>query len=390
MPTVFDEDEESVIERRDRERDNGRVDNDEAIPLIPNVKLDIRKTIHAIHVWKMDPPGDGFKGTVPPHTTYSTIAKLYGNGVYDFHACTIDEKILRRNSGVKIAWAPPADDPPETDYTPGAPPADIRLLQWQAEQHAKDSARVEAFGRMVVDTTRSTAEQQITAITRSQESATARDRDFFAGILAQQQQFFQSMMLMSQQSHQQTTERAREDFRQTIQVMQMSHDREKQSNDPALLLGLFERGLALGSGQSDDDPDEVPWVEAIKAAGGAIKDITSAANLKTIAVAKARPNPTPNPAPPPKPVNGAPAPSQKKALPFTKEELAEIIRLKRIMDQKGMDFSATVRNASQYFVQGEDIDENEAGQGPGEDVESPAEPIADELIGEVAAPNVEG
>jgi len=389
MSNFLDEDrEESVIERRDRERgENTRVENEEGIPLIPNVKLDVRKTIHAIHVWKMDPPGDGFKGTVPPHTTYSTIAKLYGNGVYDFHACTQDEKILRRNAGVKISWAPPEIDAPEDD-APTHSGADMQLLRWQAEQHAKDSARVESFGRMVVDTTRATAEQQITAITKNQEATQSRDRDFFAGILAQQQQFFASMMAMTAQAHAMTTERSREDFRQTIQVLQMSHERESKANDPTLLLGLFREGLALGAGNdSDDDETEVPWVEAIKAAGGAIKDITGAANIRALAVPKtpaasaARPvieNPAPAPATSTKP--------NKKKPPFTREELAEVLRFKRIMDQKGMDFSQTVRNASQYFAEGEAIDEN----APEGETDPPPDSVALDDSASAPATDLEG
>jgi hypothetical protein len=47
----IDDSEETVIERRDRERgENTKVENEEGIPLIPNVKLDVRKTIYAIHV----------------------------------------------------------------------------------------------------------------------------------------------------------------------------------------------------------------------------------------------------------------------------------------------------------------------------------------------------
>jgi hypothetical protein len=264
----------------------------------------------------------------------------------------------------------------------------MQLLRWQAEQHAKDSARVESFGRMVVDTTRATAEQQITAITKNQEATQSRDRDFFAGILAQQQQFFASMMAMTAQAHAMTTERSREDFRQTIQVLQMSHERESKANDPTLLLGLFREGLALGAGNdSDDDETEVPWVEAIKAAGGAIKDITGAANIRALAVPKtpvapvARPvieNPAPAPATSTKP--------NKKKPPFTREELAEVLRFKRIMDQKGMDFSQTVRNASQYFAEGEAIDEN----APEGETDPPPDSVALDDSASAPATDLEG
>lgn len=362
-----DEREETILERRDRERaESGKVDNEETVPLIPNIKLDARRTITEIEVWKMDPPNDGFKGCVPTHTSLPAIAKLYGNGVYDFHAKTQDGKTLRRNAGVKVSW----DDP--NPKSPAEPPnrsnsPDMQLLEWQAKQHAADAKRVEDFGRMVVETTKETANNQISAITKQSEATSIRERDFCAGLLTQQQTFFQTMMLTMQQSHQHSMERSREDFQQTIQLIHAANERAVKSSDPSLLLSVFQQGLALASqNQSDDDEDSgEPWVEAIKTAAEAVKDITSTAKFKSFVVAKQqgalpsqnRPsNPASNPEnkPETQPTNPPSKPAKKKI--FTREEMAEIIRIKRIMDQQNLDFSATLRNASQYFAGGGSID----------------------------------
>jgi hypothetical protein len=392
-----DDGEESILERRERERAdkenaNGKAENEELIPLIPNVKLDVRKTIHEIQVWKIDPPGDGFKGTVSPHATIPSIAKLYGNGVYDFEAITQGGKTLRRNSGVKIAWQNP--EPKSTPSPSTSGDAHMDLLKWQAEQHQRESIRTEAFGKMAVDSTRDMSKSQVDAVIKQQELTSARERDFFAGMMTQQQQFFQNMMLMTQQEHRLSSERSREDFNRTIQIIQTTSAQAAKASDPTMLLGLFQQGLALGSGMNEDDDDDedgeasTPWVEAIKAAGEAVKDISEASKFKTIIAHKTQTNkakaarqsqpPPGHTQTPPPPTQAAPAsavatPSKgKPKLPFQRSELKEMLRLKRIMDQKGLDFSQTLRNASNWIANGDNGGILDA-SGPNDGEETPDE-----------------
>jgi DNA polymerase III gamma/tau subunit len=364
-----EEREESVIERRERERaENGKIDNDELIPLIPNVRNDVRKTIACLQVYKRDIPGDGYKGDVDVTATMTSIARLYGNGVYDFHAVNQDGKVLRRQTGVKIAWVPSTETTPKT----GTGGAEANLLKGQAEQHQRETARVESFGRMAVESTRDNAHQHIAALTAQQSAAIERDRAYFASLMAQQQHFFQSMMQQSQQMHQQNMERAREDFRQTIQVVQLSNERVASANDPHLLLNMFKQGLALNADNGQDDEEETesenPWTEAIKAGASAIKDITDVAKINAITSAKKPvraplpPKKRAKPLPPAAPLvspqentldSAGPIPSNtpaKREKIFKPGELAEIVRLKKLLDMKGLDFAATVRNASQYIA----------------------------------------
>lgn len=370
-----DEREESIIERRERERgENGKVDNDEPIPLLPNITKDARKTIVALQVWKTDPPNDGYKGSVPVHADVETIAKRFGNGIYEFHGVTQDAKVLRRAQNVKISWEPEDSDPPaETpQYAHHTiTPAD-KLLDWQASQHAKDSERVESFARLSVETSHETAKQHILTLGETLRASQERDRAFFAGMMSNQQNFFAAMLQQTTLAHQQAMERSREDFRQSFQVMQLSHERATQSNDPRLLLGLFERGLALGQGLEGDEETEgvEPWAEAIKAGAGVINNMTEIAKMKAVgglAVPKAIPAKAPSTPPPEKTEK---AETAKRPAPFDKQETAELLRLKKIMDQKGLDFIETVRNASAYFVGGNDTNENAPASG---NAESPDE-----------------
>jgi hypothetical protein len=352
-----DEREETVIERRERERtENGKVDNDEPIPLLPNITKDARKTIVSLQVWKSDPPGDGYKGNVPPHADVETIAKLYGNGIYEFHGVTQDSKVLRRVQGVKIAWQPPekGENPANVPVMAPSTSAD-KLLDWQATQHAKDSERVESFARMSVESSHATAKQHIDTLAQTLRASQERDRDFFAGMMANQQNFFAAMFQQATLAHTQAMERSREDFRQSIQVMQISHERAQQAQDPSLLLSLFERGLALGSG-GDGESEEAPWGEVIKSGVGAIKDMTELAKIKAglgTTPAKTLPPATlPNRKTPNTPE------TPKKKPPIDKEELAEVLRLKKILEQKGMDFATMVRQASSHFIGGNDVDQS--------------------------------
>jgi len=356
---MSDEDrEESIIERRDRERlDSGKVENTEEIPLFPNVKQDQRKVISSVLVFKTDPPGDGFKGRVAPSATHETIARLYGNGVYELHAVTPDEKVLRRNT-IKVAWQPPTPETPKTAYSPTDPDHVPRILDWQAAQHAKDAQRTEAFARMSIEGSQTTAKQHIDTLAATQAASTERDRTYFAGLQAQQQSFFQSMMQQTQQAHLMAMERSREEFRQTLQLMQISHERAVKASDPTLLFSLFREGIALGAGSNRDEDDNdaaEPWAAAIQAGASAIKDITEVAKLKAIGAPKLAPAlPVTTPPTP----TTTPTPSKRstpKPPPFDPSEVAELLRLKAILAQKGMDFSETVRNASSYFVGGDTV-----------------------------------
>lgn len=374
MGTPFmndDEEEEQIIERRNRDAENGKVENDENIPLIPNVKSDTRKTIHAIQIWKMDPPNDGLKGSVPPFTNHETIAKLFGNGVFDFYAVTIDGKILRRHTGVKVSLPPPT---PENSAKTESQPlenitAHMRLLEWQSKQYEKDSARVESFGRMAVEHTREFSTQQLQTMRTETERQAERDRIFFSQQAAQTNQFFAAMFQQAQQIHAQAMERQREDHRQTIQMLTVTNQRAAEANDPRTILGLLREGMALAQlgAPADDEEDEEKedktpvWASAIKEGAAAVKDITETYKLKAFADAN---NSGTNPMKAITQGAAVQAPAKQLAkpgrrLPFTPNQVKEMARLAAICKQRGLDFDVMLRNASQYFASGGPTDAGE-------------------------------
>lgn len=362
-----DEREETIVERRERERNltqSGKAENEEYIPLIPNVKADQRKTIVHLEVWKVNPPGDGFKGKVSPTATPEHIAKLYGDGTYDVHAIAADGKTLRRNVGIKVAWVnPDGHEKPAPPLT--TPDKEMSLLTWQAAQHEKESVRTEAFGRMVVDTVTGTSRDQAAATERRHEQQITRDREMYSGLITQTQTWAQSMMEQQRQSHQQSMERSEQNFRQSMEVMRMSHERQIQASNPNANLHIFQSAMQwagsmglIGDGDEEDDSSS-SWVNAIEAAGEAIGDITEAYKFKTKAslvagAAKtlAEPQQKQNLKPNEKPAestatqpNEEPARKKKRKAPFTRDDMMGMLEMKAALEEKGIPFSQALRYA---------------------------------------------
>lgn len=357
-PIFSDEDrEETILERRKRETDEtvqgaAKAENEESIPLIPNIKQDQRKVIVKLNVKKVNPPDDGFKGSVSPTTDYETLAKLYGDGLYDIEAVTAEGKVLRRST-IKLAWTNP--DAPKVaaiESKPGNPETD--LLKWQAEQHARETQRVESFGKMTIEATREASREHNSALTKMQEQQTTRDREFFQGMMAQQQTWAERMLERSEQSHQQSIERAQQAHTHLLETMRLSHERELQTSNPRAQLDVFKEALSLysmmgGGAQGDDDDEDegAPWAHAIDAAADAISDITSTVKLRAFQESKktkALPEPKPKtkiqPAtePPKEIAKPEREEKQKRKSPLSKRELIGILELKALAAQKGFAF----------------------------------------------------
>lgn len=374
-----DDKEETILERRERERPDpsGKADNDEYLPLIPDIKKDVRKTVVAIQVFKMDAPNDGLKGDVPPYTTPGSIAKLYGNGIFDFHAIAADGKTLRRMQGFKIniPVVKENDDPGKAIVSTDA---HFRLLEWQAQQHAKETARVEAFGRMAVDTTREFTERQLAATREAATSQVERDRQYHQTLMTSTQTFFHNMFQASEQMHIRSMERQREDFTQTLQYMRLS----QENNGPQHILGLLREGMMLAAGSGDEDEADEPaaedpnsqWIGVVKEGFGTVRELVEASKLKAMSdpqgpMRRITRGIQKKPASKPTPQGESPA-KPKRSLPdsLTPERLREIARLVEICDQRNLDFDSLVRNASQHLANGGNVgDEADASGGSSPD-----------------------
>ncbi len=365
MTFLTEEDrEETIIERRERERpsESGRAENEEVIPLIPNIKGDQRKVITHLEVWKVNPPGDGFKGRIATSATPETIAKLYGDGTYDINAIAGDGKTLRRAQGLKVAWVNP-DKKDELAVSPAnVVDKEANLLTWQAEQHERSSARTESFGRMVVDTVTTQSKQALDNQLRAFEQQVARDREFFSTQAAAQREWSQQIMQQQALAHQQAMERSEQNFRQAMEVTRASHERQLQTQNPNANLRIFQEAFqfmgSMGLLESGDDEDEeAPWVTAIEAGAEAISNITDAYRTKVQAAVNTpklnepKPQSNLNTKPSAPDTQQAPAPKKKKKRGlFSREDVAALAQMKAELEKRGIPFSRAIQYASQNLM----------------------------------------
>ena len=370
-------DDENYIERREYsssyEKGAAKSEDEEAMPLFPKIRQDQRKTVHCINVYRRDPPHDGFKGTVPATASMEYIASLYGNGLYDFEACLEDGKILRRSHGVKISYEPNGGKTKSSAPVMGG---SMDLLAWQAAQAEKDSQRAsEAAGRSM-DMVRSHAETSVAALREHMSGMQERDRTFFQTILQQQadlhatqtatmQTFFAAMLSQTQADHRHFMERSREEHRQTMEVVYANNRQQEQS--PTLFLDLIRQGMLLASGgqnqtedEEDGDDENSPWAESIREGISAVKDITEV--FKTKQASQSAASPTSGKAPslpasgqqPSARISQQPPTRRKRAVipGIEKEDIRELARLKILLDQRGIDFSAQLKQLTQMVAMG--------------------------------------
>lgn len=345
---------ESVADRREREQ---RLDlsQGEIIPLVPNADKNPNRAVFAIQVHKKDAPNDGYKGDVSPYTTMSTIAKLYGNGLYDFAAVNEAGKVLRRNSGVKINMVASPDTPPQRAQAQPAADASLELLRMQTAEHRFNSEKVENFGKAAIASSQSQAEKHIQLVSETAKATIERDREFFATQAAQTQNFFGAMIAAITATHQQAMERSEQSFKQVLTIMLSSAERERESNNPMLLMQVLREGLTLGRDMGGDNEDDNPITATMKYGLGGLKEIKEMMLLKSMQpAAKPKKLAKANPAGQSK---TASQPTKKAAL--SREQLKRVIVLKNIMEQKGMDFDAMVAQASQHMA-GASADEEES------------------------------
>lgn len=366
---------ETVEERRTRET---RVETnpDDTIPLIPNVQLSSSKAISYIQVERIDGPESGVKGQVPPNTNLAGVHALFGNGIYNFHACNERHKVLRRNDGIRISYPAKPQGMPGGLIPTAFPPPDMKLMQFQHEAHLRENERLEKFGQMAIETTRQQGKE-------SSESA----QSFMKSAMDGMQTFFGAMLKQSDQTHTQAMERQREEHRQwreqeaarrqeEREQNQANRERERELNNPMLFLALFREGIQLGqhTGESPEDPMIAAMkygVDGLKEIGGMVRSFGTGPKTKGL------PGKQQNPATPQQgkaPANGKVTNPARSGRKFTQGEVKEMARVAAIVEQKGMDLETVLRQAGAYLAGVTPDDGNQAdGDEPEPDDESDSE-----------------
>jgi hypothetical protein len=289
------------------------------------------------------------------------VGRRWGNGIYDFEAVNSKAKVLRRESGKKVAFASP-EEPRKTSADSATAPTHAmaeRLIERQALQHERDASRAQTLSESAIAQSRESATQYATMVREDSKQRIERDREYFAGLANQQQTFFQAMFMQMQQMHQQGMEQSRLSFQQTIQMMEAGHTRQQDMNNPMLLISLFERGMKLGQDTSVDGED--PLTVAMKAGVGGLGHIAEMMRLQKAT----------NPPRLPASASSGKAPkadkSEEKRTPaLSKSELRELISLKRTVESKGYDFRSMIEQAK-ASIGGEAGEEDADGEESAED-----------------------
>lgn len=322
--------------KRAENDESAPVENEEPIPLFPNLDKDKGNIVVRIRVFKRDPPGDGFKGDVHPTADLDFIAKRWGNGIFDFHALNAEAKVLRRTENIVISSI--KREAPATGLESPIT-AHERLLDRQSLAAERDADRAYRISSEAITATRTQATTYAEMIRADTEARMQRDREYHATQAAQQAAAFQQMYLQMQQMHQQSMEQQRGSFTQVLQLMSATHERELATSNPMVMLEVLQQGfrMAAETGASDADP----LTTAMQTGLGGLRELTKMMALqKGIKSPKLKAsNPTAKP-------KGAPKAEESEAKRvISRAELQEVVALKQVAEAKGYDFEGILEQA---------------------------------------------
>lgn len=298
------------------------VENAAEIPLF--LDADKRGTKSAIYlrITKNDEPNSGYKGQVPLSTTIDSIARLFGNGYFTIELCNHKHQVLRTKENVKI------DVPMGTNLTRNNDEAstDASIVKDLIAGHEKEIDRLVKQLTLGTGDAERRSKEYTDLVKTTVEKSADRERVFMQGQQKMQQDFFGSLMLQQNQMFQQTMVLLSAGHRMTIESLQAVLGNQNKGSDVDTLL----KGIAVAQSLGGDDDE--PWVKAL---GHGENMLTKLLALK------GSNNNTET-----KPNAGKPTKA-----PISKSELLEIVRLKKVLNERGIDFTDLVRDARAQLEQ---------------------------------------
>jgi hypothetical protein len=322
-----------VVSRRGSKKDisDTPIENAADIPLFEDSDKRGLRSATYLKVIKLDKPGAGYKGQVPLTSTLETIGQLYGDGIYNIEACNHKHQILRSKENIRISLTEPNSENAKLTSRNGSN-NDIQLISQLNAAHAEEIKRTREISERVANESIVQSKQHTELVRTTSESAAAREREFMQSAQKNQQDFFGNLMIAQSQMFQQTMAMITMGHQQTMESLRATTEREMNSgsNNVEVLM----KGLSLGREMAggDDSPD---WLKALDKGGNMMKDLLQ---LKTD-----NQSPIPNQTTPQKQRD----PNRKS--PLTRSELLEIIRLKKSLNAKGIDFESMVKQTREHL-----------------------------------------
>lgn len=325
------------IQKESKKKDlkDGTIENASDIPLFEDSDKRGLKAAQYLRLVKLDKPGAGYKGNIPLTSTLETIAQLYGDGLYNIEACNAKHQVLRSKENIRIAVA--STEPISTQKLPVT--SDEKLLETIRElnrSHEVAINRAIEDARRTADESKQQSKDFVNLVKTQTDAALVRDREHMAGVNKSQQDFFGNMMMANSQMFQQTIAILTIGHQHLIESLRTTYEGSNRENSVDTLL----KGILVATQLQNNGNDEPDWLKALDKGGNMLQTLVS---LKGNA-----------PLPETKPENTpATKPEKERKGPFTKTEVLEMVRLKKILNDKGISLEAMLKNARENLSENE-------------------------------------
>jgi hypothetical protein len=251
------------------------VSNASDVPLFAGSGFANHRSIAKLKLVKLDNPGAGYKGEIPTTSTLETIGQLFGDGLYNIEAVNQRGVRLRTLENQRIALG---FNPHDVGASAGAPKhtnvvgatTDVDRIERLARLSANESVQqATAFRDLVVATTTASAARErefMAGVLAQQSQSAAQQAQHAAQNAAQQQAFltqaFSQQMAQQQASHNQMIE--------ALGVLRKSGDSGDSGDAAERLMAIFMQGMQMGR-QFDGGGEEQPfWQEIIRGGIGVL------------------------------------------------------------------------------------------------------------------------
>jgi hypothetical protein len=285
----------------------------------------------------------GYQGTLPGDATLEDLRTAYGSGTFRCSACNLKNKVLGTvtHEIAERASREPHPAPSNGATATGAPMLHVfKMLSDQSQRHEAQTRDASDSATGHVSTM---ADRSLAMVTSVMESMRASESAAHATSLAQQQQFFVAMFHMMSTQH-----------AQQIAMYERSRESERASQAPAQNpLELFLQGVqlagSLGGGGGSEEPEYLKVLQQGGAMLGHLATLAGAApglGQKPVLPGMPAPKGLPSPV-------GTENPEPKAAgrkLPFTREEIRELAKLKATLKKRGVPLGQFLDHSSQHIA----------------------------------------
>jgi hypothetical protein len=256
--------------------------NEEPLPIFPNATKREGQLAVSIQVYKLDPPGHGFKGTIPATADLNYVAQHWGDGNYTFEIINHKKQILKKREGVPInvgithaeAVASQKQNTvsPQQTNTPNTELGSI--LHDLIEKLDRDRSRDDNQTKSLIDQARELARLHSEMVISTSKDAATRDHDYHKTQLLTQEKLFNTILasvsensrvLMSQLEANHTRQQQWQDmtFKQTYTMIMGMHTHEKEMLREQLKFAQDNMGSEEGE----------PWEKALGMGIAGIKEL---------------------------------------------------------------------------------------------------------------------